>query len=685
MYIVNAVIVITCSLPSRARNRLAGRPKVVRHKHPFSSADHCGCDLLLFAVVYDSCIATCFLSDAEMDYSKGSEPAYDWYNDTYWRSRRLCPSQLQVHDIRLEGSRRDVGAMLEMREVLSSSLLPDLERRDDLANSPPIVEATTNHIELKTLANEFGWLNVLRGNEVQETMSDPQHLRKCRWIHISSKFSDYLSGCLVGLSDWTGTNADRNTAALQQLNHCINQQERFSKHGRYFAPFFQHLGDDYDKGDGPMLLSVPFLDWGVGSKKTPPLRFQIDPREGFQSSRSTSHLLRSILQHFYRLEDTSDRESLQVFTKHKPWKTDRNLDLKVQRFYGQYPTSLLVDELWILVIDSRHIVTFSSNQSWKSRWPPLQVAARIMEVSFRGIRNSLINTSTRETEQDYTSPLHVIAALNGALGMLHRSFWTDITLCLSDRYASYLSHLQYRLLRSPNSKLVMDLLQVQEELNIVISIMEQQMQLVANLQEDTLAVHHRPRSNNAQQPYNDRSRSTLPLAEVATYRQVSFSRLADPAAQLLENLQREYADLVDLRENSNALINRTIQLVNMRLEDHGKAILVFTIVTIIFLPLSFISSFFGMNFSDIRNMESTQRLFWIVACSLTAATVGFSMFLAFYGGAIIEWFVTWREARKRRMKRRDTAERRRLDMQQQSRVANFEVLDALRPKATGPF
>lgn len=60
-----------------------------------------------------------------------------------------------------------------------------------------------------------------------------------------------------------------------------------------------------------MLLSVPFLDWSVEGDP-PPLRFQIDPREGYQSSRSSSHMIRSILQHFYRLEDTSDREPMQV-------------------------------------------------------------------------------------------------------------------------------------------------------------------------------------------------------------------------------------------------------------------------------------------------------------------------------------------------------------------------------------
>lgn len=645
------------------------------------SSDSRVCDLLA-ASKPGVCITTCLHLLARMDYAKGSEPVYDWQADPYWRNRRLSPAQIQVHDIQLEGWRQDVGPMLEMREVLSSSLLPDLEHKDYLAKNICIEEVTKNRSEqshLKSLANEFGWMNVLRNNNVPSTIYSSRDARRCRWIHISSKFTDYLSGCLLGLSDWT-KHPNRTAAALHQLGHCINQHERFSKHGRYFASFFQHLGevhnDDDAKDHRPMLLSVPFLDWTVDGE-TPPLRFQVDRREGYQSSRSTSHLVRSILQHFYRLEDTSDRESQQVFTKHKPWTSDRLLDLKVRRWYGHYPTSLNVDELWILVIDSRHVVTFSSNQSWKSRWPPLQLAARIAEVSFRGIRNAMINTANAHNEQDYTSSMHVIAALSGALGMLHRSFWTDITLCLSDRYASYLGHLQYRLHRSPSTKLVMDLLQVQEELNIIISIMEQQIDLVADLQGLPIPGRNRRQS---QHQHDQRPLSSLTPSDVATYRQLSFSRLSDPAAQLLENLQREYADLADLRENSNALINRTIQLVNIRLEDHGKAILVFTIVTIIFLPLSFISSFFGMNFSDIRDMEQTQRLFWIIAGSLTVGTVAFSVFLAFYGSAIMEGFVSWRETRGRRLKKR------RVEVQQQQgqgQGRSFEVLDALRPRLNG--
>lgn len=273
------------------------------------------------------------------DYPKGSTPVQvDWHSDQYWRNRRLTPAQLQVHDIRLEdtGWRTDTNSMLGMREVMSSSLLPALENRDRLANAIPYEDLTKNRTEqmnLRTLANEYGWMNCLRSNHVQQNVDDPEELRKCRWIHVSSKFSDYLSGCLIALSNWDEKPSHILTA-LQQLEHCVYQQERFSKHGRYFAPFFQYLLDGSvdrkDCSNEPMLLSVPFLDWSVEGEP-PPLRFQIDPREGYQSSQSSSHLLRSILQHFYRLEDTADRESQQVFTKHKPWLTDRNLDLKVRR------------------------------------------------------------------------------------------------------------------------------------------------------------------------------------------------------------------------------------------------------------------------------------------------------------------------------------------------------------------
>jgi uncharacterized membrane protein len=52
-----------------------------------------------------------------------------------------------------------------------------------------------------------------------------------------------------------------------------------------------------------------------------------------------------------------------------------------------------------------------------------------------------------------------------------------------------------------------------------------------------------------------------------------------------------------------------------------NATVVFTIITVIFLPLSFVASVFGMNTSDVRNMALTQWIFWASASSLTIMVV----------------------------------------------------------------
>jgi Mg2+ and Co2+ transporter CorA len=64
-------------------------------------------------------------------------------------------------------------------------------------------------------------------------------------------------------------------------------------------------------------------------------------------------------------------------------------------------------------------------------------------------------------------------------------------------------------------------------------------------------------------------------------------------------------------------------------EDHGKAILVFTIVSTVFLPMSFVTSYLGMNTSDIRNMTLDQSLFWEVATPFTITVVSLVLVVAY--------------------------------------------------------
>ena len=87
------------------------------------------------------------------------------------------------------------------------------------------------------------------------------------------------------------------------------------------------------------------------------------------------------------------------------------------------------------------------------------------------------------------------------------------------------------------------------------------------------------------------------------------------------------------------LTNKYLQLFQLRTieqnelaiiaESNNKAILVFTIVTIVFLPLSFFTSYFGMNIKNTSAILSDQGYFWYVCGSITLFIVAFTLVYGF--------------------------------------------------------
>jgi hypothetical protein len=71
--------------------------------------------------------------------------------------------------------------------------------------------------------------------------------------------------------------------------------------------------------------------------------------------------------------------------------------------------------------------------------------------------------------------------------------------------------------------------------------------------------------------------------------------------------------------------------ITMNKDRQETAIFIFTVVTVIFLPLSTVSSYLGMNTSDIRDMNSKQWVFWAAAIPLTVAVLFLARLWAFPG------------------------------------------------------
>lgn len=72
-------------------------------------------------------------------------------------------------------------------------------------------------------------------------------------------------------------------------------------------------------------------------------------------------------------------------------------------------------------------------------------------------------------------------------------------------------------------------------------------------------------------------------------------------------------------------------LINIKAEDKNVAIFMFTIVTVVFLPLSFVTSYLGMNTSDVRDLKQGQWLFWAIGGAVTVITLMAVCILAFRG------------------------------------------------------
>jgi len=129
----------------------------------------------------------------------------------------------------------------------------------------------------------------------------------------------------------------------------------------------------------------------------------------------------------------------------------------------------------------------------------------------------------------------------------------------------------------------------------------------------------------------------LAVLDDATYekdvsaRRANFQHERNLLQACAEQLASSLDETTSLIRRCGPLSDSTKQSLEINEEDHGKAIMVFTVVTIIFLPLSFVTSFFGMNTVDIRDMASGQSLFWAVAIPLRAVTMGLALLIGYNG------------------------------------------------------
>lgn len=172
---------------------------------------------------------------------------------------------------------------------------------------------------------------------------------------------------------------------------------------------------------------------------------------------------------------------------------------------------------------------------------------------------------------------------------------------LTEVYAEYTTKIQSIVRDSASVKVYDDIKLLREELDIIKNTLRQQY--------DTLREF----------------KSTITL----TYGVLSLS--VSILDRILESISQRIEDFDELQIQAETARFLAAQSISLKAESNNKAIIVFTVVTIIFLPLSFVTSYLGMNTSDLRDMKSGQRLFWAIGAPVAFVVLGAALMAAFYG------------------------------------------------------
>ncbi|KAL5091289.1 hypothetical protein Trisim1_003258 [Trichoderma cf. simile WF8] len=183
-------------------------------------------------------------------------------------------------------------------------------------------------------------------------------------------------------------------------------------------------------------------------------------------------------------------------------------------------------------------------------------------------------------------------------------------------YKNYASELHCQANQRPQKRVFLDIRDLEEELEALDTLLSHQRECLhkfaKSISPDTLRLTTMTRvaQNRVEKAYQD-----------------NHTRQLDMRIQEVQNM----------KTRSRFLKEQVKQDIEIMEEDHGKAIRVFTIVTLFFLPLSFVSSFMGMNTADVRNMNYKQGLFWATGIPVTLFVLTLACIYGYKGDEIHDW------------------------------------------------
>ncbi|KAJ5628622.1 Nucleic acid-bindingOB-fold [Penicillium lividum] len=262
----------------------------------------------------------------------------------------------------------------------------------------------------------------------------------------------------------------------------------------------------------------------------------------------------------------------------------------------------------------------------------MAICLGLFEMGLKKIDDSIDRQAIQK--EKVALPLDILTIMGWHL-LDHKSSGMDIKQIL-EIYSAYFYTLKTRVQLDPLERSHReDIRFLQDEIKMIQDVLADQKAVFDKLavsQTDMKKLHQLERQQ-------DKTQGNLP--EAKNVKEMNGgdidgldSQLPHSQSSISGAIARDCMDLIDhTAKQFNHLELQVSNLKEMNVEKiesdkdrQESAIYAFTIVTIIFLPLNTVSSIFGMNTVDIRNIEDGQWIYWAVAIPLTAAVMALTLF-----------------------------------------------------------
>ena len=404
------------------------------------------------------------------------------------------------------------------------------------------------------------------------------------------------------------------------------------------------------------------------------------------------HLRRSLDQYGYpNLSNTSARDLDQVLSKrtrllHKQsrslhtrlaqlWDKERDKAGKM-KFWESNPREqediqdrsrvLMVDTMWLWIVDQGSVMTFyptrrhgrrsASDENFNASDVHDRIYndvngdprfARQCQSCFDFAALSILHASTALLEDNDDPDLQIFGIFEEYLSELteqqttsFKQFRDSQLVAETNEGADAIRGMMANLHNRADLTALLELRDISDELRTLDKLFADQIKVIdqmiliyvelQNYQKDSIA-----RARDSEQPWTSRhvvSHAAVAWLDDAKKHIIGYEHQSKDMQQRCDSVQEAYKLLLDMKQKQANVAEASLSRLSAEVaSEQNRAIMIFTIFTIIFLPLSFFTSLFGMNVREWSG-ESTnpdfREVFLIMGC-LSAGLVVVALTIAF--------------------------------------------------------